>query len=197
MTRTIAPHASDRLELAAAAVASAALAPDDPVLLFSASDLSQVGACEAREALMIPAETIAVRAPRSPGEDDEYLADLCAHRLRKEMLRAGVPAGPSEGINAVAVLNAVAALVAAARRSDCPSPWMALGARDLRELDLARSDPSPVLLSAPVLWIPLGGIAGPWADAHALARERVLAAIAEAPRGQVATSRPRALLRAA
>jgi hypothetical protein len=165
-----------RLDAAAAAVATAALAPNDPVLLFDVRDLGQVAADEGMRHVA-PIGTIAVAPPRHY-VDDDHLADLCAHRLRRALLRSGVPSVPFSEIRPLELVDAVSALVAAARRRRCPAEWMALRCADLREVDLNGASVADTALDAGVVWVPLGGLPTTWAEALEVARGRIEAALA-------------------
>jgi hypothetical protein len=169
-----------QLEAAAATVATAALAPINPVLTFSAADLHQVGAHEATDDRTVPKGAIAV----SPPDDymgDEDLASVCAHRIRKALLVAGHAGGRLGEIGMLDLVRAVSALVGAARRRECPSEWVALRIADLREVDLAAAQIAEPRAAGGVIWIPLGGLPSAWTDAVAAARERIEAALRGGP----------------
>jgi hypothetical protein len=172
-------HFCDQITSAANALATAALAPRDPVLVFSTADLSQVGAHEGDEVPTPRPGRIAVCPPRHYGDADD-LADLCAHRLRKALLRAG-HAGSFAAIGVLDLVEAVAALVAAARRRECPSDFIALRAGDLREVDLTDLTATDPRAAGGVLWISLAGLPATWPAAVAAARARIEAALRPGP----------------
>jgi hypothetical protein len=166
----------DQVEVAARAVATAALAVIDPVLLFSAADLSQVGACEAHDLITCRPGQIAVTPPRY-FSDPDHLADLSAHRLRRALLMAG--RGDLSMIGIPDLLGAVQALVAASYRRAMPGDFVALG-EALREIDLGTYT-SAVVSVGTIYWISLAGIGGGWALARSEARRRIEDALAGGP----------------
>lgn len=174
----------DQIASAARAVATAALAVIDPVLVFSVADLSQVGACEARDLITCRPGQIAVTPPRY-FSDPDHLADLSAHRLRRALLIAG--RADLSMIRIPELLGAVQALVGAAHRRAMPGDFIALGA-GLREIDLG-SYTAKAVSAVTIRWISLAGIGGGWALARSEARRRIEDALAGGPSDLAAVAR--------